>query len=101
MTLCHLCDCGKREKIKLLVSLVDFSTAYDSIPCQKLFPILRRLGCCAVIILVISATYSVTHNVIGTALVTATVGLKQGSPTSVILFIIFIEDLMKMIKESC
>ena len=29
MTLCHLCDCGKREKIKLLVSLVDFSTAYD------------------------------------------------------------------------
>ena len=81
MTLCHLCDCGKREKIKLLVSLVDFLTAYDSFPRQKLFFILRRLGGGAVMIVVIAATYTVTHSVIGTALVTATVGLKQGSPT--------------------
>ena len=101
MTLWHLCDFAKRKKIKLYVSLVDFSTTYDSIPCQKLFPILRHLGCGAVIILVIAATYAVTHSVIGTSLVTATVGVKQGSPTSVILFIIFNEDLIKLIKESC
>ena len=52
-------------------------------------------------IVAIAATYTVTHSVIGTALATATVGLKQESPTSVILFIIFIDDLIKLIKESC
>ena len=50
-------------------------------------------------VMAIAATYTVTHSVIGTTLVTATVGLKQGSPTSVILFIIFIEDLIDLNLE--
>ena len=47
------------------------------------------------------AFYAVTHSVIGTALVTATAGLKQGAPTSVILFIIFINDYIKLVKDTC
>ena len=45
--------------------------------------------------------YAVTHSIIGVAVVTTTIGLKQGSPTSVILFIIYINDLIHLIKTTC
>ena len=49
----------------------------------------------------IIAMYRVTQSVLGTALVTATIGVRQYSPTSCVLFIIFVNDLIKMIKENC
>ena len=45
------------------------------------------------------AMYSLTQSVIGSALVTATLGVRQGYPTSCLLFIIYINDLIKMIRE--
>ncbi len=38
---------------------------------------------------------------VGTALFTTTLGGRQGSPTSCLLFIIYINELVKMIKEWC
>ncbi len=49
----------------------------------------------------LAAMYQLTESVIGTAVVTITLGVRQGSPTSCLLFIIFVNDLMKIIKEGC
>ena len=101
LTLRLLCDFAKRKKRKLYVSFIDFSTAYDCVSRSKLFTILRRLGCGAVMLAALMALYTVTHSIIGTAVIAASIGLKQGSPTSVILFIIYINDLIQLVKSSC
>ena len=42
-----------------------------------MFSILRRLGCGAVMVAALVAMYAVTQSIIGTAVVTASIGLKQ------------------------
>lgn len=96
-----LCDMAKRKRIKLFVTFVDFSQAYDLVSRQVLFRVLRRLGCGAVMLAALVATYSLTQSVIGSVVVTATLGVRQGSPTSCLLFIIYVNDLIKMIKDGC
>ena len=39
--------------------------------------------------------------VIGTAIITTAIGVRQGSPTSCLLFILYVNDLIKLIKETC
>lgn len=94
-----LCDMARRKKLKLFVTFVDFSKTYDLVPRQVLFRVLKRLGCGTVMLGAVLAMYSITQSVIGSVLVTATLGVRQGSPTSCLLFIIFINDLIKMVKE--
>lgn len=60
----------------------------------------RRLGCGTFWLAALITIHHVTRNVIGTAIVTATVGVQQGSPTSCILSL-FINDLIKLLRESC
>ena len=48
------------------------------VPMNKLFQVLNRLGCGAVMLAAMVAVYSVTQNVIGSALVTTTFGVRQG-----------------------
>ena len=43
------------------------------------------------------AMYRATYSIIGAAVVTATIGVHQGSPTSCILFVVFMYDLIKLI----
>ncbi|CAL4067392.1 unnamed protein product, partial [Meganyctiphanes norvegica] len=52
-------------------------------------------------LLALIAVYKSTQSVIGSALITATMGVRQGSPTSCLLFVLFVNDLIKMIKERC
>ncbi len=87
--------------MKLFVTFVDFSRAYDLVPRNMLFRILRRLGCGVLMLGALMAMYSVTQSIIGTALITITLGVRQGSPTSCLLFVIFVDDLIRMIKEGC
>ena len=100
-TLRILLDIARRKKFPLFVTFVDFSQAYDRVPRDALMGVLRRLGCGAVMLAALVAMYSVTHSVLGTAVLTATVGVRQGSPTSCILFVLFINDLVKLLKENC
>ena len=47
------------------------------------------------------AMYRCTQSIIGSAVLIATIGVRQGSPTSCLLFILFVNELIRMIKENC
>ena len=101
VTLRLLIDTAKRKRQKLFVMFIDFSKAYDLMPRDKLFIVLKRLGCGVMMLGALTAMYRVTQSVVGTALFTTTLGVRQGSPTSCLLFIIYINQLVKMIKDRC
>ena len=63
--------------------------------------VLRQLGCGAAMLSIIVAMYSVTKSILGTAIITTMIGVRQGSPTSCILFIIYVNNLIKLLKETC
>ena len=100
-TLRLITDFAVKKKIKLYIVFVDFSQAYDKVSRVVLFTILKRLGCGATMLMALVAMYKMTQSVIGTALITASVGVRQGSPTSCLLFVLFVNDLIKMFKERC
>ena len=91
-------DFCKRKRKKLFIAFIDFSKAYDRVPRGKLFSLLLSLGCGSVMLCALMSMYSVTSCILGTVLITCTIGVRQGSPTSVFLFIIYVDVLIKMIK---
>ena len=101
VTLRLLTDFAKKKKRKLFITFVDFTKAYDLVPRHMLLSVLKRLGCGAVMVGAIGAMYSVTQSIVGTAIITTTIGVRQGSPTSCFLFILYINDLIKLIKDTC
>ena len=101
VTLRLLIDYAKKKKIKLFITFVDFSKAYDVVPRDMLFMVLRQLGCGAAMLSVIVAMYSVTKSILGTAIISTLIGVRQGSPTSCLLFIIYVNELIKLLKETC
>ena len=94
-----MCDLARRKKFTLFVTFVDFSQAYDRVPRHVLFGVLRRLGCGSIMLCALIAMYNVTESWIGSVMISVTLGVRQGSPTSCLLFIIFMDDLIRMIKE--
>ena len=101
VTLRLLTDTARRKKIKLFVAFIDFSKAYDLVPRQKLFKILKESGCGRVMLSALVAMYRATEGILGTAVVTATRGVRQGLSTSCFLFVIFVSELIKRIKNVC
>ena len=99
VTLRILCALAKRKKYKLYITFVDFSQAYDLVPRQVLFRVLKCLGCGAVMLAALVSMYAMTENVVGAAVVAVTLGVRQGSPASCLLFIIFVNDFINMLKE--
>ena len=91
---------ARRKKVKLFITFIDFSKAYDLVP-RQLFTVLRRIGCGAVMLAALKAMYRVTESLVGGAVVTATRGVRQGSPTSCFLFILYISDMINIIKQNC
>ena len=96
-----LCDMARRKKLKLYVTFIDFSQAYDRVPRHVLCNVLRRLGCGSVMLCALIAIYTLTESWLGTVLILMTVGVRQGSPTSCLLFTVLVNDLIKMVKEGC
>ena len=92
--------CFKKQK-KLYVGFVDFSKAYDRVPRGVLFRILKNLGCGVVMMAALISMYSVTRSVLGTVIITAIIGVRQGSPTSCLLFVIFVNVLIRNLKTKC
>ena len=90
-----------KKRWKLFVAYVDFSKAYDRVPRNKLLGILKRLGCGFMMLFAIGAMYKVTKSILGTAVITAAIGVRQGSPTSCFLFNLFVDTLIVMLKKRC
>ena len=52
-------------------------------------------------LLALISMYKTTQSIIGTAIVSASVGVRQGSPTSCLLFVLFVNDMIKLFKQRC
>ena len=48
----------------------------------------------------IQAMYTCTKNVLKTAVISAAIGVRQGAPSSCLLFIIYINEMVKMLKNA-
>ena len=96
-----LFDTFLRKRLKLYVVFVDFQKAYDLVPRSKLFDILIDLGCGITMLTALIAMYSSTTNILGSTIITSTIGVRQGSPTSCYLFVIFVDVLILLIKSKC
>ena len=101
VTLRLLFDTFLRKRLKLFVVFVDFQKAYDLVPRSKLFDILIDLGCGVTMLSALVAMYSSTTNILGSTVITSTMGVRQGSPTSCYLFVIFVDVLILLIKSKC
>ena len=100
LTLRLLIDFVKNKKLKLYVLFIDFSKAYDRVPRHKLIEILKSRGCGKVMVRAIQAMYTCTKNVLKSAVIDATVGVRQGAPSSCLLFIVYIDVMVRMLKRA-
>lgn len=101
VTLRLLTNTARLKKIKLFVVFIDFSKAYDIVPRKTLFTVMKGLGCGAVMLAAMVAMYRTTESVIGAAVLSASQGVRQGSPTSCFLFVMFVNMLIRSVKEKC
>ena len=99
-TLRMLCHYAVSKKSKLYILFIDFSKAYDKVSRRKLIKVLRSRGCGKVMLKAIQAMYTCTKNVLKSAVINATIGVRQGAPSSCLLFVIYIDEMIKMIKNS-
>ena len=95
-----LFDYATSRKCKLYMVFVDFSKAYDKVPRRALIERLISLGCGTAMVMAIAALYGDTQIILGSAIITTSIGIRQGSPTSCWLFTMYIDKFTKMIKNS-
>ena len=94
-------DYALHKKVKLYVAFIDFSKAYDRVPRNRLIGQLKSLGCGGVMLRALSKVYANTQQVLGSATITASIGVRQGSPTSCSLFTLYVNELILSLKEQC
>ena len=100
LTLRLLFDYCKSQKVKLFITFVDFQKAYDKVPRNKLLECLKSRGCGRTMLLAIAALYKCTSFVLRSAIISASIGVRQGAPTSCLLFVFYIDKLVRMLKTS-
>ena len=98
VTLRLLMEFSFRKRKKLFIAYIDFVKAYDKVPRKLLFLILKKLGCGVIMLAALISMYKITHSILGIAVISAVVGVRQGSPTSCFLFILFVNVLIRDIK---
>ena len=80
---------------------IDFSKAYDRIPRAALMRKLKRMGCGPAMVVAIACMYSGPQMALGAVVITVTVGVGQGSPSSCFLLAFFKNDLIRAFKRRC
>ena len=101
LTLRLLIDYAISKKCSLFLVFVDFSKAYDKVPRNALIRLLCQLGCGYLMISAIANLYSNTQMVLGAALISTTIGVRQGSPSSCFLFTMYIDSLVRDLRAVC
>ena len=94
-----LVDYAMRKKNKLFLLYVDFKKAYDKVPRKKLFECLKARGCGKTMLGAIEAVYQDTKFMLHSAEIDASIGVRQGAPTSCLLFITYIDELSRMLAQ--
>ena len=87
------------KKTKLFIVFVDFRKAYDNVPRHNLLECLKERGCGRTMILAIQAMYQCTKYVLRSAIISATIGVRQGATTSCLLFVLYIDNLARAINS--
>ena len=100
MSLRLLVDLAKFKKFKLYVLFIDFSKAYDKVPRNKLIEYLKSCGCGRIMLYAIRNMYKTTYNVLNSITISTSSGVRQGAPTSCLLFIVYVDKMIRMIKEA-
>ena len=70
---------------------VDFSKAYDMMPRTLFWEVLMKLGCGNMMLRALASMYKVSKSVLNSTILTSVVGVRQGSPTSCLIFVIYFE----------
>ena len=99
VTLRLVIDRCVKKKQPLFIAFIDFSKAYDRVPRSYLLNLLKSLGCGVVMLTALTSLFWVTQFVLGATIITAIVGVKQGSPTSCFLFILFVDEFIRLVKR--
>ena len=100
MTLRLFIDYAKISKLKLYILFIDFEKAYDKIVRRKLIERLKDLGCGYRMINNIIAIYKCTKFIFQKVTFFANLGVRQGSSTSSLLFILYVDKMIQMVKNS-
>lgn len=95
-----LIDIAKKKRRKLFIVFIDFSAAYDRVDRNLLFYKLRNAGIGKNFLRAIITMYALTYLIIGSETFSTNVGLKQGHPTSVLLFLFYINSMFRLLKEA-
>ena len=96
-----LIDYAKSTHTPLYIAYIDFSKEYDKVPLNALFRVMLRLGCGYLMLSAVMCLYEDTKMVLGAAMITTTIGLHQGSPTSCFLFTMYSNEFVKDLKCIC
>ena len=99
MTLRFLIDYAKKSRVKLYILFVDFEKAYDNVSRSKLIEELKYVGCGKIMIKIIVSIYKNTNLIFKSANVCADKGVKQGSSTTCLFFILYVDRTIKMVNE--
>ena len=99
MSLRLLCDYGRYKRIKLYVLFIDFSKAYDQVPRWKLVERLVALGCERVMLRANRLMYRCTKNFLKSAIIDASIGVRQRALSSCLLFVIYVNHMVRMLKR--
>ena len=87
-----------RKKTPLFIAFIDFSKAYHRVPRNYRLNMLKVLGCGGVMLSAPTSLFWLTQFILGSTIITATLGVKQGSPTSCFLFTLFVDELIQLVK---
>ena len=96
----------KRYKRTLYIGFFDLSKAFDKVSRVLLLQSLVKMGVGSCLLEAIKAMYAITRCVLKSCgklsdIFCTYTGIKQGAPSSVILFIIFMNNIVETIKEKC
>jgi hypothetical protein len=100
-TLRLIIDFAQHKRKKLYIVFVDFSKAYDRVPRAFLIRKMQELGCGFVMTNAITAAYENTTMLLQKTAIKSSMGVRQGSPTSCLLFTMVVNGLIRALKQKC
>ena len=98
MTVRLLIEYARKTRKKLFILFIDFEKAYDKVDRAKLFELLKSAGCGKVMLEILKAIYRNTRFLFKMVAILSNMGVKQGSSASSLLFTIYVDKMIRMVK---